>query len=438
MSGRLSARALYMALALMFPLVWFLSRELADLLFRAMVVLFLIDLVRRKGWIHGDGLHMLCGAFCLVVLMGYLWHIYTIPETLFGGSRARQYLPAVCFFLLLAHGANIPGRLGPFLLLASAMLGLGVYLVFNTSAQDWAQGWQGQRVSFGIDNAQHAGVLFGAGLIATLSLTPRVIHAVSHACRPWVGCVMLAIACLMVWGVMVTQVRAVWLGLGPAILALIALPVLIGTKSSLNADPSRRRWVLKISVLAGTILLVSMVLLDAPTRGVERLAHEDVSLEALVSAARFEADGELSSAQVRVASWVAATDWIAQRPWLGWGGQTVKQLIRESPDFDEHFKQHFGHLHNSYLEALVALGASGFVLIAAIASLVGYRCVVAWRRGWMPSDVFVFAWAFILFWGTVNAFESYIVYPSGFFLNSVVGGFIYAFYLRGIEVGNEP
>jgi hypothetical protein len=55
---------------------------------------------------------------------------------------------------------------------------------------------------------------------------------------------------------------------------------------------------------------------------------------------------------------------------------------------------------------------------------------VAWREGAMPWAVFLFSWAFLVFWGIVNFFESYINYKTGFYLNSVIFGFIYAFYVQ--------
>lgn len=419
------------ALTLLFPFVWFLSRDFASDIVYALSLVFFAGIVWRHTGIRADRMLLLCLGFCGFIVLGYIWHLNSVPAELFGGSRARSYLASVCFFLVLAHGLASLRTLSPFALPTSAAFGLLVYLAVQAPPEHWVSGWQGLRVDFGIDNAQHAGVLFGTGLLASVAFIPRGFSALPAKMRHLGGIVMTALTLFMAWGVLVTQVRAVWIAL------IVAAPVLLGmslwltrSRHSTSSSP-HRALVMRSAAAILALLTLAFIVADGPARISERLAREDVSLEALASAARLETDGHLSSTQVRVASWAVATEWMAERPWMGWGARTVNRLIEHSPRFSDDFKQQFGHIHNSYFEVLIAIGALGFAGIAAIAALIGYRAVMAWRKGWMPTDAFVFAWAFFVFWLVVNAFESYITYPSGFFLNSVVGGFVYAFYLRG-------
>lgn len=419
------------ALTLLFPFVWFLSRDLASNVVYALSLVFFAGIAWRHTGIRADRMLLLCLGFCGFIVLGYVWHVNSVPEELFGGSRARTYLASVCFFLVLAHGLASMREPSPFALLASAALGLLVYLAVQAPPDHWARGWEGRRVDFGIDNAQHAGVLFGTGLLAAVAFIPRGINALPARMRHLGGILVTALTLFMAWGVLVTQVRAVWIALIVAAPVLLALSLWL-TRSRRSTHPlPHRSLIVRSAAVVLTLLTLAFLVADGPTRISERLAREDVSLAALASAARLETDGRLSSTQVRVASWAVATEWIAERPLMGWGARTVNRLIEHSPHFSDDFKLQFGHIHSSYFEVLIAIGTLGFAGIAAIAALVGYRTIIAWRNGWMPTDAFVFAWAFFVFWLVVNAFESYITYPSGFFLNSVVGGFVYAFYLRG-------
>jgi O-antigen ligase len=137
-----------------------------------------------------------------------------------------------------------------------------------------------------------------------------------------------------------------------------------------------------------------------------------------------------SSVGVRIGSWYAACEWIAERPIFGWGGRATSKLIKQSPHFDEEFKKKYRHLHNSYLETLVNVGGAVFMCMIAITFLVARRTIMTWRQGKMPTDAFLFSCAFFPFWVTVNIFEPYIINDAGFFLNAVIGSFVYSWYLR--------
>ncbi|MGL1834073.1 O-antigen ligase family protein [Rhodocyclaceae bacterium SMB388] len=429
-------RRLYCTLTVLFPAIWFLSRDLGDVVARVLILLFVAGIVFRTTWIRTDRMHLLCGGFFLLILLGYLWHLNSVPEELFGGSKARQYVPSACFFLLLAHGVGGLKKPNPYALLVSALFGFLAYLAVIAPGEHWLLGWAGRRVDFGIDNAQHAGIIFGTGFLVTLALTPRAVINSPRKLRLLVATGMAGLAALMAWGVLVTQSRAVWIGLALAVPVLLTMALLFAQGKAPVDFARRRAMTAKIMVVTAGLLTLAFVLTDAPSRIADRMTGEDVSVHRLASAARFEEGDALSSAQVRVASWAAAREWIAERPLMGWGAQTAKGLIEQSPHFSDAFKKNFGHLHNSYIEALVAIGWVGFLAIAAIVALIGWRAVTAWRKGWMPGDVFAFAWAFFVFWVIVNGFESYVVYDSGFFLNSVVGGFLYAFYVKGVQASD--
>jgi len=428
-------RLAFSALGLAFPAVWFLSVDAADWLARAMFLLFLAGVAVSNPSIRLDKVVQVCALLAMVIVIGYLWHRFTVPEALFGGSGAKRFFPAFCFFVVVAYGATACSRLSPFLLLASAAAGLVIYLLWFVPSDHWVAAWQGKRVDFGFRNAQHAGIVFAGALLAGLFFLPRAVRAVPLKARILIAPCLTAFVVLMLWGSLVTQVRAVWLGL----VISICVSLLIGVAWFLLGHRTvRGHSKLLAAATAGLIVLLAsgLYFFEADQRVIKRLSAEEISIDTVARAARFE-DGPLTSSSVRIASWSASLEWIAERPLLGWGGRSASKLIKASPHFDDQFKDRFGHLHNSYLESMVTVGGAAVLCMIVIVALVGRRSVTTWRQGSMPSDVFLFAWAFFAFWVTVNMFESYVTADSGFYINALMGGFVYSFYLRGQCPGRQ-
>jgi O-antigen ligase len=136
----------------------------------------------------------------------------------------------------------------------------------------------------------------------------------------------------------------------------------------------------------------------------------------------------LSSIGIRIHTWRKAVGWIQERPWTGWGPKSRKALYANS-DLPPSIKKQFGHFHNSIIEITLAYGLVGLAVFMLIAGVVGYRAWWAWRRGLMPDDVFFFLGAFFIYWLIVNMFESYVIYTTGYYINALVGGAAYTFYL---------
>lgn len=413
-----------------FAAMWFLSPDLADDLSALVLLLFLAGLPLRAVRLPLDLLTILIALLATTIVSGYLWQKATVPPELFGGSSARDYVYCFALFLLVAHGAQAWEERAPHFLLLSACLGLLLHLVFQAPSEDWWLARSGERVAFGFQNAQHTGVLFGTGLIAALSFTPRAVRSLqgvaARATALAGGCLVL----LMAWGCLVSQTRAVWLGLLVALVVACGAALLLRpARTTANRATQPRRKTLASIVAAGVLAAAALVLWAPHALMEDRLEEEVISIESISEAAQLEL-GPLSSSGVRIASWRASLDWIAQRPLLGWGGYSVARLIDGSPHFSPAFKASFGHLHNSYLESLVATGLIPTLLMLAIIMVVGRRSLDAWRQGHMPQDAFLFAISFFAFWATANMFESYMKSETGFYVNAVIGGFVYCFHLR--------
>lgn len=372
---------------------------------------------------YKDRLIRLCALLILMLVIGYIWQRFSIPKELLAGSPVRL-IPAFCFFIVIAYGINAVPKVSPFLLLiiAGAMLLIHLSLV---PADVWSSGWQGQRVDFGFQNAQHTGVIFATALLASLFFLPRVLSLPFRE-RVLALSLLLGFILLMIFGVIASHTRAVWLGL---ILSAVILSLMGGLALFTGRYSLRRSTLIRAATIGTGILLAGLMMLYFISGNTSQRLSEETINATTIEEAQLKTVPRSSSIGIRLGSWNAALEWIAERPVFGWG--TVRKMIKQSPHFDEEFKSRFGHLHNSYLETLVKVGGAAFMCMIAIAFLVAWRAIMTWRQGKMPTDVFLFSCAFFPFWVTVNMFESYIGYASGFFLNAIIGGFVYSWYLRG-------
>src|SRR5690606_39312725 len=85
------------------------------------------------------------------------------------------------------------------------------------------------------------------------------------------------------------------------------------------------------SITAGALLVLLASSFDIHELVSDRLESERVTWESLRQAASHE-EHDLSSIEVRIASWSAAIDWIMEKPFMGWGGRGSRPLIRNSED----------------------------------------------------------------------------------------------------------
>jgi O-antigen ligase len=308
--------------------------------------------------------------------------------------------------------------------LISASAGLFVHLSF-VPADVWSAGWQGERVDFGFRNAQHTSVIFGTALLVGVFFLPRAF-SLPFRMRILALPLLVGLILLMIFGVITTQTRAAWLGLSLSaiVLSLICAVALLTGRYSLRWRALT--WAATIGVgifFAGSVMLYFM-----GSSAIQHLSAETVDGATIKEMAQLKTVH--SSIGVRIGSWSAAREWIAERPVFGWGGDGGSKLIKQSPHFDEEFKSRYGHFHNSYLETLVSVGGAAVVCMVVIVFLIAWRTITAWRQRRIPNDVFLFSCAFFLFWAVANVFESYIMYDSGLFLNATIGGFVYSWYLR--------
>jgi len=425
----LSIEAVFCILALAFPALWLM---VGGRIVRTTLILILTVLIVKRREIRRDNLLLFCIIFSVFLFSEYFWQSKTIPAELFDDHLPSNYIYFCTFFVVLAYGTILWKRISPFFLLLGAAIGFVGFLILHTPLQQWIISWHGERADFGFHNAEHAGIFFGSAMLCTLIFSVRIFRLFSSYVK------ILAIAAwglfffLVLWGIIATQVRAVWLALFVSLLfTLPIVSLMTGALKTLSLWFKEHKYTFFFMLLGVFVFLVMFIgIFKVHERISARLVQEDIKVETIRHAANFDEKLQLTSSGARIAMWRAAFDWIAERPMLGWGVFSAEKLIAADERFTPTFKEWFGHLHNSYVEVLVATGIVGLTCMLAIVAMIYRNVYITWRAGAMPLDVFLFSWAFLTFWGIVNFFESYINYKTGFYLNSVMFGFIYAFCLH--------
>ncbi|WP_226668122.1 O-antigen ligase family protein [Microbulbifer aggregans] len=279
--------------------------------------------------------------------------------------------------------------------------------------QEWQQGFAGQRIDFGLHNAQHTAMLFGTAALGLLAFAPAILRNRKYAWGLRLGW-LLALA-ISVTVVILTQTRGVWAGF------LAALPILIvasGVNLSRHFKRLRRYLAIGIAATACSTILIGYLSLGDIVS--QRLEAEQETL-ALVQQGDLEKIPYTSSG-IRLHTWAEATLWIARHPLVGWGGNGRSLIFEHSTALPQEIKQRFGHLHNSYLDLLVSFGLLGGLLLAAMAYWIISRCIRYYRRGLVSGGDLTFALSFGVFFAIINCFESYLFFDSGRLLLAIIGG----------------
>ncbi|MDR0181707.1 O-antigen ligase family protein [Lysobacter arvi] len=89
---------------------------------------------------------------------------------------------------------------------------------------------------------------------------------------------------------------------------------------------------------------------------------------------------------IRMLLYRTGVDRFLERPWFGWGLDTVPVLIQRAqlPTGGEQFV----HLHNAYLDALVGLGVIGAALLFGVFAMLMRELWLAWRTGIVSTASF--------------------------------------------------
>lgn len=287
---------------------------------------------------------------------------------------------------------------------------------------EWLRGWHGERVGFGTRNPQHAALLMGLVFIGLIAFAGRIFSIARYA--PVMRILWLVAILVFGLGVIITQTRAIWLGVVLAISLMIVMFVFMGL--------SRGQGRINLKVISLILVMVS-VLLIAATYFLGDMVKTRAITEKNVIVQLFKGDVKdvpFSSIGVRIHTWNTAFDAIAQRPIMGWGGNAEDHLIDADKRLPDWVRENFGHMHNSYIHILLTYGLVGFVFFAGVLLWLVYGSYQAYKANVLPADFVYFGSGALIFWLVVNVSESYIIFSTGTYLMSIIVGGFFTHYLQ--------
>ncbi|WP_092846634.1 O-antigen ligase family protein [Modicisalibacter xianhensis] len=381
-----------------------------------MAVLGLFSLLLWGGKLRkGAALWLLLTVIFLQVLswwLGYLHHPQWVEE-----NPKIDRLAKLFIFISVAWWLG-GSTVRTFFIWGVALLGFFTALFFHGDGYiEWFKGVSGYRVDFGIRNAQHTSMYFGAGLLGLLAFARRSLFG-----GRWLifrRLVWAIFSTVFITGVIITQTRGVWLAL------IFVLPIMAGLffwwyLHTFPQKNSRRVLFAGFIAIFAVATVIGNIGYDTLAK---RLETEKPAIESILTGDFSKIP--YSSVGVRIHTWRAAAEWIAERPIVGWGADGRSLAIDETEWMPQRIKDQYGHLHNYFLELWVAYGLLGVAVFAALAFWVGRGTWLAWRSGVMPNDMALFGVSFFIYWVIVNQFESYNSFWTGVFVhNLVVGGLV--------------
>lgn len=291
-----------------------------------------------------------------------------------------------------------------------AALGILTATLVDGNINNWIIGFKGARVDFHIRNAQHIAMYFGTMLLGLIFLSFRAFFK-DRKFIFWRFLVWLFFVAIIMLGVIITQTRAVWFAVIVSI-GVVSLTMLFFCVYKGRYNKSYTYILLAFIFLSflGSFFIKDIV--------IQRLQSESSIVSLILE--KGIAEVPYTSIGIRIQTWRAATEWIAERPIIGWGDEGRSLVIKETVWLPEFVRVNFGHLHNYFLEVWVAYGLLGLLVIAALAFWVGRGVLLAWKKDLIPTDIMAFSVAFFIFWVIVNQFESYSSFSSGIFVFNVV------------------
>lgn len=290
------------------------------------------------------------------------------------------------------------------LLIYSLLAGTLFFLLINFNFNEWINAFNGRRVDFSIKNAQHSGVIF-----LLLAITSLFLLKATNKYLAYTFAVLFFILMLF------TQVRALILGLSVSSFIYLLISIYLKNK----------KIIINISL---TLLLIILLLFAFQKENISnRMSTQSYDLQAL-SLYLEQNKIKPTSTVVRVVSWEIGYQWFLEKPIFGHGAGALKHLIDNNTVFKKTFKGKFGHLHNTYLEILIAYGVIGLALYLLIIGTLVFKFlsrVYLINNNLLQNNHFLFFIFYFPPWIIANFFESYFFYPSGIIINSFLFGYLY-------------
>ncbi|NAX31780.1 hypothetical protein CAG63_17100, partial [Vibrio sp. V37_P2S8PM304] len=326
-----------------------------------------------------------------------------------------KFLAALFLFVFIAFWVN--GHKNRVRLLYASLVLSFIFTAcyHNFMHNSFALGLSGQRVDFAMDNAQFTSMLS----VVVAALTTYIITQLPKSrYKPVAYFIGGSVILFALFASIISQSRQVWL----AVVVVALLSPLVCYRS-FNYKRTLAIYAL-LAVLGSSLFHISFI-------------HQRVTAESGVIEKVAEGDWDnipMTSVGIRVNSWVEASKWIVKSPLLGTDKGSVKQVIQTSKKFQARpWTLGFGHLHNFYLETLVAYGLFGLLFVVLF-----YRTIIVNIIQHQPYPQQVFLFLFLIFWAIINSFESYNTKMLGLYAQNIVLAGLFTYPLPKLKNNVKP
>ena len=312
-------------------------------------------------------------------------------------------LTKIFFLLLISIGLSGSKKKISGLFLALILGFITAALIDNYHTESFTRGIIfGQRVDFNLHNAQYTSML--SVLIITTSFYIFKTYKNNLIRTSLIGIALFGLCVLVI-----SQTRQIWLAFA---ITLLISPLLL-----------RKIYNIKRLhlIFFYTFLLFSFyssLQLDIVKK---RINKESETISNVIN---MQWDNiPMKSTGVRIHSWIAAIDWIKKSPLVGQGHSAISQVIAQSDRFNTARLKRFGHLHNYYIETLVAYGIIGLLFYFAFLYHI-YKNSMTHN----DKDLLALSLVFLFFWLIINNFESYATKDLGVYAQNIMLGAIFSKY----------
>ena len=271
----------------------------------------------------------------------------------------------------------------------------------------------GHRIDLGIKNAQYTGMFASVNLLMLSLYIPTIIKKYKEHKIALIMALLLIVFFVCV--VLISQARQSWLG-------LIA-SFIIG---SIGYIIVYKRGFVIVSIFGVLFSFAIVYIYNNSNMVHNRVLSEKRVFKEIVNANK---NIEMSSIGIRVNSWIEATKWIKQHPFIGLDSVAIPEVIARSSVFNDNFKRQFKHLHNFFIETFVAYGLVGILLILAMYYLV-IKSIYSSDLSKNDKKYYLFMAITILsYWFVVNNFETFDSRKYGILAHNIILASFYTFYL---------
>jgi len=278
-------------------------------------------------------------------------------------------------------------------------------------------GFDQPRVDFLIKNTQWDSMLSGTSLLISFALFYNTLISIkfSKTMKVLLLLITFMFILLFTYFVIITQSRQVWLGLFSA--------MTIGAFSYLFIYKIVN---LKI-IFTLPIFILSIIFIFTSSHIVQDRIHEESNVVSSI----FDTNSsiKMSSIGVRVNSWLDASEWIQKHPLVGLDSEAIPQVIQQSTRFNDILKSRYGHLHNFFIETLVAYGFIGFILILALYYFIIKSISSSSLSTQEKKYHLLISIIFTTYWIVINNFETFSSRSLGVFVHNLIFASFYTFYL---------